>query len=75
LYCGCMGYGKWLPVMWRNILSSVQKTGTVWNIGMNQTTCCNKPEEHNIKLAWVYTSSEVSSSVGGSILGQQQTLN
>jgi hypothetical protein len=28
-YCGCMGYGKWLPVMWRKILSSAQKTETV----------------------------------------------
>jgi len=28
-YCGCMGYGKWLPLMWRKILSSAQKTETV----------------------------------------------
>lgn len=36
-YCGCMSYGKWLPVKWKKILSAAQKTETVWNIGMNQT--------------------------------------
>lgn len=36
-YCVCMGYGNWLPVIWRKILSSAQKTETVSNIGMNQT--------------------------------------
>lgn len=70
-----MDYGRWVLVLCRNMLSSTQKMETVWNTGTNlPTTWCNKPEGHNIK-ARVYTSSDITSNVGGNIWGQQQTLN
>ena len=28
-FCGCMSYGRWLSVLWRNILYPAQKTETV----------------------------------------------
>lgn len=64
-YWYCAGTCYLLPRRWK-------QSGTL--VQTYQTTWCNKPEGHNIK-ARVYTSSDITSNVGGNIWGQQQTLN